>query len=197
MTAPRRLLASLAPTLALACSLGAAAPSAVGAPASRSTASKYVLLPDVTLSPKVERQIARTAEVFFAQTGKPLVVTSGRRDALDQARAMHQAIRLGANVERLYRNKTAIRELLLVVEASTAAKKSVAAIDEDLAEAIEAQVRRGVFISAHLRDGAVDVRSRGMSEHDKRAFLEGVAKAGGMEVIAESAPPHFHLQFEQ
>jgi hypothetical protein len=183
--------------------LGYARPSSGRTPASIALTKRdggetprYVLLPEVTLSAKVRERVAQAANTYFKRTGKTLIVTSGTRDALDQARAMHRSFRLGADVERLYRDKSAIRELLKIAAAGKAAKKGISQVDADLAAAIELQMERGVYISAHLRAGAVDVRSQGMTEPDKRAFLEGVAKAGGIEVIEEAAPPHFHLQLE-
>ena len=65
-----------------------------------------------------------------------------------------------------------------------------------LADVLRAQMDRGVYVSAHLRAGAVDVRSRGMSAADKRAFVAGVEEVGGAEVIEESTPPHFHVEIE-
>jgi hypothetical protein len=165
-------------------------------PRSEASRTRYVVKPGVSLSPTVQARLARVADAYFRRTGKVLVVTSGTRDPHKQAAAMHQAMRVGADVMHLYRDKSAARELLTTFHAARAAKKSIAAIDAELAQVIERQIRRGVFISAHLRAGAADVRSRGMSADDRRAFLEGVARVGGFGVIEESAPPHFHLQLE-
>lgn len=198
--APRRGLGTLA---ALVVVLGVISPSsgrttgtATRAKPNHEATPKYVLLPDVTLSAKVRARVEQTANAYHRRTGKTLIVTSGTRDALDQARAMHRAFQLGADVERLYRNKAAVRELLKIAAAGKAAKKSAAEIDAEMAAGIEQQMERGVYVSAHLRAGAVDVRSHGMTDSDKQAFLAGVVEAGGIEVLEESAPPHFHLQLE-
>lgn len=165
-------------------------------PRSEAPRTRYVVKPGVSLSPAIQARLARVADAYFRRTGKVLVVTSGTRDPHKQAAAMHQAMRVGADVMHLYRDKSAARELLTTFHSARAAKKSIAAIDAELAQVIERQIRRGVFISAHLRAGAADVRSRGMSADERRAFLEGVARVGGLGVIEESAPPHFHLQLE-
>jgi hypothetical protein len=190
-------LAALVVVLGVICpSSGRATGAATRAKPSHEATPKYVLLPEVTLSAKVRARVAQTANAYYRRTGKTLIVTSGTRDALDQARAMHRAFQLGADAERLYRNKAAARELLKIAEAGKAAKKSAAEIDAAIAAGIEQQMERGVYVSAHLRAGAVDVRSHGMTGPDKQAFLAGVAEAGGIEVIEEAAPPHFHLQLE-
>ena len=65
-----------------------------------------------------------------------------------------------------------------------------------LERVIRAQIDRGVFISAHLREGAVDIRNRDMTQAEKRAFLDGVDEVGGVLALEESRPPHYHLQID-
>jgi hypothetical protein len=61
---------------------------------------------------------------------------------------------------------------------------------------IRAQMKRGVYISAHLKAGAADIRSTSMTPSDKRAFVEAARDVGGFDIMLESTPPHFHLQLD-
>jgi len=57
-------------------------------------------------------------------------------------------------------------------------------------------MKRGIFVSAHLRAGAADVRSTTMDGADRRAFIEAATQVGGVSVMHEASPPHFHLQLD-
>lgn len=157
---------------------------------------RYVLLPGVTLAPAVEEKVAEIAEVYFQRTGKELAVTSGTRDPARQAEAMHDLFQHGADVLGLYRDKAAAREIKRAYDEGVAADLPADARIEAIEQVIRAQMERGVFISAHLREGAVDIRSRDMTPADKRAFLEGVEEVGGVFALEESRPPHYHLQVD-
>ena len=176
------------------CELGPAG--APGVQSAGSGARRYSLLPEVKLAPAIEGKLAQIAEAFFRRTGKPLVVTSGTRDPERQAEAMHELLRLGVDITKLYRNTRAAAEIARAFQEARAAGKPPAAAVRDLAAVIRRQIERGVFVSAHLRAGAVDVRNRDMSAAQRRAFLEGVAEVGGVAVLDEEAPPHFHLQLD-
>lgn len=157
-------------------------------------APRFTLLADVTLSDEAEARITRIDETYARKTGEHLVITSGTRDAAQQAKAMYKMIDLGADIGRLYRNKSAAREIQAAYDShrSKPPENAVTAIYEVL----KAQLARGVYISAHLRAGAVDVRSRGMSAAERRAFVKSVSEAGGTELLEESKPPHYHLQID-
>ncbi|AUX43900.1 hypothetical protein SOCE26_053560 [Sorangium cellulosum] len=158
--------------------------------------ARYVVLPGVDLAPAVEQKVAEIADVYFRRTGKELVVTSGTRDPARQAEAMHELFRHGADVLGLYRDKAAAREIKSAYEEAASADQPAEAVIEDLEQVIRAQIERGVFISAHLREGAVDIRNRDMTAAEKRAFIEGVEEVGGVLALEESRPPHYHLQVE-
>lgn len=157
---------------------------------------RYVLLPGVELAPAVEQKVAEIASTYFRRTGKELVVTSGTRDPARQAEAMHELFRHGADVLGLYKDKTAAREIKSAYEEGRSAEHPPEATIAALERVIRAQIDRGVFISAHLREGAVDIRNRDMTPAEKRAFLEGVDEVGGVFALEESRPPHYHLQIE-
>lgn len=158
--------------------------------------ARYVLLPEVTISPAAKPKLERIANAFFQQTGKTLVVTSGTRGPKRQAQAMYDLLALGTDIVSLYKNSRAARELKQRYDAGRAAGKKEAAIVADMTSLIERQIAQGVFVSAHLRAGAVDVRNRGMSDADKRAFLAAVRQVNGVSLLEEAKPPHFHLEIQ-
>ena len=157
---------------------------------------RFVVLPGVELAPAVEQKVAELASAYFRRTGKELVVTSGTRDPARQAEAMHGLFQHGADVLGLYKDKTAAREIKSAYEEGLSAEHSQEAMIAALERVIRAQIDRGVFISAHLREGAVDIRNRDMTPAEKRAFLEGVDEVGGVFALVESRPPHYHLQID-
>jgi hypothetical protein len=159
-------------------------------------APRYTLLSGVTLAAAVQEKVSELAAAYFRRTGKELVVTSGTRDPERQAEAVHELFQHGADVLRLYKDKSAARELKSAYEQGVSAAQPVESLVASLADVIRAQVDRGVFISAHLREGAVDIRSRDMTSEEKRAFLDGAEEVEGLTVLEESRPPHYHLQID-
>ncbi|WP_437301598.1 hypothetical protein [Sorangium sp. So ce426] len=174
----------------------ARAPAPGVTPAEADEERRYVVLPGVELAPAVEQKVAELASAYFRRTGKELVVTSGTRDPARQAEAMHELFRHGADVLGLYKDKTAAREIKSAYEEGRSAEHAPEATIAALERVIRAQIDRGVFISAHLREGAVDIRNRDMTPAEKRAFLEGVDEVGGVFALEESRPPHYHLQID-
>lgn len=157
---------------------------------------KFEALRDVTLSPKVEDKLSAIGDKYQRRTGKTFIVTSGIRDPDSQAELIFRKLALGEDLLKLYKDKSAILELKDVFDDGRRAKRSRAVIVTQLANAIRAQVKRGIFISAHLKAGAADVRSTSMTPTDKRAFIEAARDVGGFDIMLESTPPHFHLQLE-
>ena len=169
---------------------------AVGARPDDAAHRRFTTLPGVTLPTLVKEKVTRIADAYHRRTGKGLVITSGARDAEDQAEAMYELFRLGADVINLYRNKSALREIQRAYEDGRTAARPAAAVVAAMAEVIRRQVERGVFISAHLRAGAVDIRNRDMTSTEKRALLDAVSEVGGVSALEESRPPHYHLQVD-
>jgi len=157
---------------------------------------RFSLLPDVTLADAVSDKVEAIDDAYFRRTGKHVTVTSGTRDASRQAKAMYKMLRLGGDVLKLYRNKDAAREIKRAYDAGRAAGKAPDDVVSSMYSVLQSQIARGVYISAHLRAGAVDIRSRDMSSAEKRAFVAAVADARGVTLLEESTPPHFHLQVD-
>lgn len=159
-----------------------------------SSAPPYKVLPGVTLPARVAAKLARIDRAYARRTREHLVITSGTRDANRQARAMYTKLKLGDDLLALYRNKAAVQEIKRAYQAASG--KPPEQVVTAMEAVIQDQIDRGIFISAHLREGAVDVRSRTMSRKEKRAFLESVAEVGGVRVLEETKPAHYHLQID-
>jgi hypothetical protein len=157
---------------------------------------RYAVLPDVTLSDPVAAKVAQIDGAYARRTGKHLTVTSGTRDAARQAKAMYKVLELGGDIVRLYRNKEAAREIKEAYDAARSAGKPADNVVGAMYRVIRDQIARGLYISAHLRAGAVDIRSRDMSAADKKAFAAAAAEAGRVRLLEETTPPHYHLQVE-
>jgi len=158
--------------------------------------NRFTMLPGVTLPAVVKEKMTRLADIYWRRTGKALVVTSGTRDAASQAEAMHELFRLGADVTSLYRNKMALGEIKRAYDEARSSARPTSAVIAAMTEVIRRQMDRGIFISAHLRAGAVDIRNRDMTTSEKRALIEAVGEVDGVTALEESRPPHYHLQVD-
>lgn len=155
----------------------------------------YRVLPGVLLEPEVEAPLGRLAERFLAATGRRLVFTSGMRTPEAQAQAMLQKIHLGQSLVRLYRKQDAIRELLAAYRGAQRAGHGKGATIAILASMLRAQMRRGVYLSLHLRSGAVDMRTRNLTPRDRRIFRRLVSEFHELYIgVEERVPPHIHLE---
>lgn len=160
----------------------------------RASGNHFTVDEGVVLSDASRERVGRIADEYFRRTGNNLRVTDGTRTAHDQARQIYNKIQL--NDTGIYRDQTSIAEIRRAYDAGVRAGKSRAQIINDMSAVIQGQVDRGVYISRHLRAGAVDVSVRGMTAADERDFRASVAAASaGTEVLRETRPPHFHLQF--
>jgi hypothetical protein len=169
---------------------------AVGHDAPAQKRGRFEQLPDVELSPKVETKLNALADAFQRRSGRSFVVTSGTRGPEDQADVFVAKLEAGDDVLKLYRDKNAVLELKRLYDLGRAASRPRALLVAQIAAAIKAQMRRGVFISAHLRAGAADVRSTTMTGADRRHFVDAAREVGGVSILVETIPPHFHLQLD-
>ena len=123
---------------------------------------------------------------FERQTGLRIKVTSGARTPEEQARA-------------IYANQTAAAE---VQAAYDLARKSGAGMTDAVAsmsKVIQGQVGRGVYISKHLTDMAIDISTLSADQkvlaRDKLGILFSIIEKNGGKILQESKPPHLHVQF--
>jgi len=146
----------------------------------------------VILPPAVEKKAGEVADAFFAQTGKKIVITDGLRTAADQAARVLVKIQL--NNLSIFLNQKAAQEIKRAHDIAVSAGKSKAQVLAAMTAVIEDQITRKVFISKHLTGRAFDVRSNDMTTQRKQTFKQVVQHVGGVSMIDEGKPPHFHLQ---
>ncbi len=153
----------------------------------------YELKSGVVLISKIEAKVKRIADSYYAKAKKKITVTSGTRSAKAQAKAMYGKLAAGGSMS-IYKDKASAKEVKKAYSEGKKAEESKGQIVKRMAKVIEGQVKKGKYLSKHLRAGAIDVRSRDMSSKEKEYFkqaIKGVAKS----FILEKKPPHWHLQF--
>jgi predicted nucleotide-binding protein len=146
----------------------------------------------VILTSAIEKKADAIADAFFAQTKKNIVITDGVRTAADQA--VQVLAKIKANDLSIYLNQKAAQEIKRAHDVAVAAKKPQAEVLKAMTAVIEDQIKRKVFISKHLTGRAFDVRNRDMTAKQKQTFKQVVQHTGGVSMIEEGKPPHFHLQ---
>ena len=146
----------------------------------------------VSLSVDVTKKVKKIADTYYLSTKKKIVVTSGIRSAQSQAEAMYAKL-VGGDSLSIYVDQTAAKKIKEIYERGVKEKKGKEALVKEMKEEIDKQIGKGVYLSKHLKKGAVDVRSRDMTSSEKEAFKKA-AKDVADSVILETIPPHFHLQ---
>lgn len=159
----------------------------------QTAAASYTTNPEVVLSARVADVVRRIDEEYSRRTNTHLHVTSGTRTARSQAEAMYVKLNGGDSLA-VYANQAAVTEIRTAYRNGTAARRSRDQTISDMEAVITSQIGRGVFISGHLRAGAVDLRSRDMSQSQQTSLREAVTTVGNVIMIYERTPPHFHLQ---
>jgi len=156
----------------------------------------YTRLPGVEIPAAIAARLAEFAAAFQRETGKALVITDGTRDPAVQASRMLRNLDRGDDIVRNYANKSAAR---VVRDAYVRARRERLPDSEVLAAltaVIRAQVAAGDYVSKHLREGAVDVRTHDLTRREL-GVLRRLAAARDVEVVDETrtATPHYHLNF--
>lgn len=146
----------------------------------------YTVLPNILMTESLQKKVEKVAAIYFEKKKTKLVVTSGYRPSERQAPAIYDKIIIEseADVRKLYNNKLAIDEILAAYRTNKSNRQK--AVDA-MMETINKQVRRGVYISSHLRSNAVDIRKTA----DFDALSSAVIKIGG-RVVGER--DHYHLE---
>lgn len=156
----------------------------------------YRLEPNVVISPEVEAWLGQLAAVYCRRRrARPLVVTSGTRSPESQARAMYRKLASGARFLRLYRQREPAREIKQTFTRARRAGKPRAVVVRAIARTIREQIGRGIFLSAHLRDGAIDLRSYTLTRAMKYALEHAARQFDNIKLLPEEKhPPHFHVE---
>ncbi len=154
-----------------------------------------VLARDLRLTASDTERLKRIASRYFKATRKRLVVTGGTRTPKRQAQLMYNKLEHGEDIVALYENKAAATEIRNVYKEGTAKNLSRKRLIRSIADAIDAQIARGIYVSKHLKSGAVDVRSWGLTGKQEEALREAVKQESGVTLLDErnSSEPHFHL----
>lgn len=156
-------------------------------------AENYTLESGVNLSLDIKGKVKKIADAYHLATNKKIVVTSGTRTAQSQAEAMYSKLAGGDNLA-VYSNQSAARKIKEIFEKGIAAKKKKDVLIKEIKAEIDNQIKKGVYISKHLKKGAIDIRSRDMNMSE-REQLKKAAKGIAVTVILETTHPHFHLLF--
>src|SRR5207248_5956683 len=82
-------------------------------------------------------------------------------------------------------------------DAGKAAGKRSVEIRAAMTAVIDTQVAAGVYVSRHLDNGAVDVRTRDLEPAAKDVLRDLVNESASIRVgLEETRPPHYHLQLQ-
>lgn len=100
-------------------------------------------------------------------------------------------LRRGQRLTSLYRDFEAASEIQRAYRHHRASSSQCI---QAITRVIQEQMRRGCYISRHLRAGAADVRSRDMTPRERMIFREVVSSVREVALLEEGVPPHFHLQ---
>jgi hypothetical protein len=153
----------------------------------------YSLKTGVTLDSEIEKKVKKIADGYYKLSKKDIVITSGTRSTDSQAAAMFGKTS-GGDKLTVYRDQASAKAVLNTYDAGVKAKKTNAEIIADIRDELDEQVKKGKYISKHLKKGAVDIRSRDMTAADITNFKKSTVGVAST-VILEAVPPYFHLQF--
>lgn len=154
----------------------------------------YRVEPHVFMRHNTELWVHRLALSFVRRRGHVLTITSGTRAAAKQAAAMYGKLARRRRYRSLYKKRELAEEIRQTYLSTRRKGKRAAEIIAAMTATIEDQIRRGLYVSAHLKQVAVDVRSYDMPRRLRRAFRRMVESFEGMSLLLEKRPPHFHLE---
>jgi hypothetical protein len=146
---------------------------------------------DVILPLALEPWLRELTQKYYALTGRRLHITSGLRTPEKQARAMYFNLEnYGISyVASTYGGRAAVWEIINAFQQSRNDKRNAV---REMAEVIKSQMKRRIIISPHIREKALDIRSRG-KEAANLAVLKKIVQGMRGQVLAEK--DHYHVQF--
>lgn len=144
--------------------------------------------PQALITKKMEPLLLQLTHRYFESSNRSLYITSGYRSPERQALAMYyNLIKFGVPyVSRTYKGRTAALE---IIEAYRANRSNPALAARAMTAVIQAQIKRGVYISNHMLERAFDIRLSSA----KLALLREVARSLGGTVVLER--DHYHVGF--
>lgn len=190
---PTRLLRTLVLALALI-GLTSATPAATAeARSRRPTRPAWRALDGVELNDVLRARISEVAAIYHAKTRRTLEITSGYRSPHRQATALYNKLAVGGSLA-IYKNQSLVEPLRKAYRDGRKKRWKKERIIAAMADVLEDQVGRGIYLSRHMRGRAFDIRSSGLSARQRSALRAAIAEVGGMRLIYESKPPHFHIE---
>ncbi len=146
----------------------------------------YTVNPGILITDGLRPRLQQLADTYFERTGENLRVTSGYRPPARQAAAMYDLIvnRGESHVRNLYRDKTAVDEILSAYRSNSANRSGAVAA---MTQTIETQVNTGTYISSHLQSRALD-----LSAATNFSVLSQIVGEMSGSVINEN--DHYHVQ---
>lgn len=153
----------------------------------------WVARDGIELNDIIRDRVAAVAAIYYAKTKRTLEVTSGYRSPSRQAGAMYGKLVAGGSLA-IYKNQALVAPLMKAYREGRKKRWKRERIIAAMAEVLSAQVERGQYLSRHMRGRAFDLRSSGMTGRQREALRAAIAEVGGMRVIYESKPPHFHVE---
>lgn len=161
----------------------------------------YTIDEGIVLSAEAIGILDKIGAEYFKKIGKKFNVNSGTRDAYRQAAAMY--VKYGKDKTfSEYGNRAAINEILAAIKTAQAAGKTGSAVVQAMADVIQSQIGRNIFISNHLKAGCIDIAVNAspgvtaMSSAERKTMIETAIKVTGGQAFYETNPPHIHIQFK-
>ena len=145
----------------------------------------------VVVPSTIEAKVKEMAEAYYKSKTQALVLTDGERSAANQATAMLNKLKSDgeAKVKNLYKATALTQEVVDAWKSKTSEAEQLTA----MTDAIQKQIDAGKYISNHLQNKSVDVRSGGI---DKAELEKAVTAAGGTLLDeTDTKAPHYHLTF--
>ncbi len=130
--------------------------SATPRPVAGDAAPRFTSSPGIDLTPAATRSANALHDAVQSATGYAIHVTSGRRGPDRQAAAMYG--NFADNSSPRYANQAAFNEVRDAYLSGKRAGLGRAAIVDRMANVLQRQVDRGVLISRHMSDRALDIR---------------------------------------
>ncbi len=147
----------------------------------------------VVVSPAVDAKLTLLGSDFYRDTGKTLVVTSGTRDAEDQAAAMFNTFQHGSD-GALYTHKNALEDIKAAYNDGMKRGLSTDETINNMTAVIKSQQEKGNLISLHMTGRGADIKTKGELNSVERATLIRLSRNHGFHVVPEKKPPHVHLE---
>ncbi len=147
----------------------------------------------IELNDLIRDRVSAVAAIYHAKTKRTLEVTSGYRSPSRQAAAMYGKLVAGGSLA-IYKNQALVAPLMKAYREGRKKRWQRERIIAAMASVLADQVERGHYLSRHMRGRAFDLRSSGMTGRQREALRAAIAEVGGMRVIYESKPPHFHVE---